>query len=61
MSDIDKRPETKPEQSADAKQPIEQRFDDLPVTEITQQDAQAVKGGAGVSIEYKPQKPDGSV
>ena len=61
MSDIAKKPETKPEQSADAEQPVEQQFADLPVTEITEQDAQAVKGGAGVSFEYKPQKPDGSL
>ena len=57
MSDMEKKLETKPEQSGDAEQPIEQRFDDLPVKEITKQDAQAVKGG----FEYKPQKPDGTL
>ena len=57
MSDIEKTRE----QSVDAEQPIEQKLDDLPAREITEQDAEAVKGGAGVAFEYKPQKPDGTL
>ena len=61
MSDIEKQAETKPEH-ADA----EQRIDDLPHKELTEQDAEAVKGGASlpystITYEYKPQKPDGSL
>jgi hypothetical protein len=41
MSDHEK----KPEQSIDAKQPTA-KIDDLPIKDITERDAQAVKGGA---------------
>jgi hypothetical protein len=40
MSDIEK----KPEQSVDAEQPADQ-FDDLPPKEITDKDAETIKGG----------------
>ena len=56
MPDIQKNPE----QSVNAEQPVEGKIDDLPPKEITEQDAQGVKGG-GVAFEYKPQKPDGSL
>ena len=47
MSDIEK----KPEQSADPEQSTE-KIDDLPNKEITEEDAEAVKGGLGSKFKY---------
>jgi hypothetical protein len=47
MSDIEK----KPEQSAEPEKPTEQ-IDDLPNKEITEEDAEAVKGGLGTKFKY---------